>query len=80
MWPNPLAIEEVIDPCWFVLRSVRSTRNPAGVSCKWTRIRSPGFMSRSSFTFGFTALKFGLAKVPVNNGFAGAWETPLVVT
>jgi len=37
-------------------------------------------MSRSSAGFGFTALKFGLAKVPVNNGFAGAWETPFLVT
>ena len=42
-------------------------------------MRSPGFMSRSLFTFGFTALKFGLSKVPVNNGFAGAWETPFLV-
>jgi len=37
-------------------------------------------MTRSSCTFGFTALKSGLAKVPVNNGLAGAWETPFLVT
>ena len=80
MWPNPLAVEAVIEPCLPVLRSVMSTRNPAGVSCMWNRMRSPGFMSRSLFTSGFTALKFGLAKVPVNNGLAGAWETPFLVT
>ena len=28
---------------------------------------------------GFTALKFGLLKVPVNSGFAGAWEIPFLV-
>jgi len=27
-----------------------------------------------------TAEKFGAEKVPVKNGFAGAWETPLLVT
>ena len=43
-------------------------------------MRSPGFIGRSSAGCGFTAAKFGLAPVPVNNGFAGAWETPLVVT
>ena len=29
---------------------------------------------------GFTAVKFGLSKVPVNNGLAGAWDLPLLVT
>jgi hypothetical protein len=79
-WLNPLAIEAVIEPCWPVLRSVMSTRNPAGVSCMWTWIRSPGFMSRSLCTSGFTALRSGLSKVPVNSGLAGAWETPFLVT
>ena len=79
MWPNPLAIEAVIEPCLPVVRSVMSTRNPAGVSCMWIRMRSPGFMSRSLCRFGFTALKFGLVKVPVNNGFAGAWDIPFLV-
>ena len=79
MWPNPLATEAVIEPCWPVVRSVRSMRNPAGVSCMWMRMRSPGFMNRSLAGFGFTALKFGLVRVPVNRGFAGAWDFPFLV-
>ena len=46
-WANPFAIEAVIDPLWCVSRSVRSARNPAAVSCRWIRIRSPGFISKS---------------------------------
>jgi hypothetical protein len=45
----------------------------------WIRMRSPGLMSRSWPRFGFTALRFGLVNVPVNRGFAGAWECPLRV-
>ena len=52
---------------------------PGPVSCMWIRMRSPGFMNRSLDRFGFTAVKFGLANVPVNSGFAGAWDTPLLV-
>lgn len=44
-----------------------------------TRMRSPGRISRSLVRSGFTAEKFGDENVPVNNGFAGAWETPLFV-
>ena len=40
---------------------------------------SPGLMNRSLDRFGFTALRFGLVNVPVNNGFAGAWDFPLLV-
>jgi hypothetical protein len=75
-----VAIEAVIEPLWPVVRSVRSVRSPAGVSCRWTLMVSPGLMSKSSDRFGFTAVKFGLERVPVNNGFAGAWDTPLLVT
>ena len=42
-------------------------------------MRSPGFMNRSLDRFGFTALKFGLVNVPVNSGFAGPWDIPLLV-
>jgi len=45
----------------------------------WIRIRSPGLISRSLARSGLTALKFGLVNVPVNSGFAGAWETPFLV-
>jgi len=76
---EPLATDAVIEPCRPVVRSVRSVRNPAGVSCMWIRMRSPGLMSRSWPRFGFTALRFGLVNVPVNRGFAGAWECPLRV-
>ena len=54
------------------------TRKPAAVSCMWILMVSPGLISRSSAVFGFTAVKFGLVRVPVNNGFAGAWDTPLL--
>ena len=36
-------------------------------------------MNRSLRGFGFTAAKFGLVSVPVNSGFAGAWDFPLLV-
>ena len=74
MCPKPLATEAVIEPLWPVVRSIRSIRNPAGVSCMWMRIRSPGFINRSLVQFGLTALRFGLSNVPVNSGFAGAWD------
>ena len=45
-----------------MVRSVRSVRNPARVSCMWIRIRSPGLMSRSWPRFGLTALRFGLVE------------------
>jgi hypothetical protein len=45
----------------------------------WIRITSPGFIIKSLLKSGFTAAKFGLSNVPVNNGSAGAWETPLFV-
>ena len=79
MWPNPLASEAVIEPLWPVVRSNMSTRNPAGVSCMWIRIRSPGFMNRSFASFGLTASKFGFVNVPVNSGLAGACDCPLLV-
>ena len=80
MWPNPLATDAVIEPLWPVDRSYMSTLNPAGVSCMCNRIRSPGFMNRSFFGSGLTAAKLGSSKVPVNSGFAGAWDFPLLVT
>ena len=76
---EPLATDAVIEPRRPVVRSVMSTRNPARVSCMCIRMRSPGFMSRSWPRFGLTALKFGLSNVPVNSGFAGAWDFPLLV-
>ena len=79
MWPKPLAVDAVIDPLSPVVRSFKSMRNPASVSNMWIRIRSPGLISRSLARSGFTALKFGLSNVPVNSGFAGAWETPFLV-
>ena len=36
-------------------------------------------MNRSSAGFGLTALKLGSENVPVNSGFAGAWECPFLV-
>ena len=42
-------------------------------------MRSPGLMKRSFVGLGFTAEKLGAEKVPVNRGFAGAWDTPLFV-
>jgi hypothetical protein len=75
-----LATDAVIEPVWLVVRSVRSARNPAGVSCRWILIRSPGFIIRSLLKSGFTAARFGLSNVPVNRGSAGACETPLFVT
>src|SRR4029077_11233726 len=79
MCPNSLATVAVIEPFWPVVRSLRSIRKPAGVSCMWMRTRSPGFISRSLVRSGLTAERFGAEKVPVNSGFAGAWETPLLV-
>ena len=58
--------DAVIDPVWLVVRSVRSARNPAGVSCRWILIRSAGFIIRSLLKSGLTAAKFGLSNVPVN--------------
>src|SRR5690348_16636888 len=80
MWPNPLATEAVIEPACRVVRSIRLTWNPAGVSCMWMRILSPGFIIRSLVVSGFTAAKFGFAPVPVNSGLAGACDWPLRVT
>ena len=74
MCPNPLPTDAVIEPLWPVVRSARSMRKPAFVSCMWMRTRSPGLISRSLVRSGFTALKFGAANVPVNSGFAGACE------
>src|SRR5436309_14814145 len=79
MCPNPLAFDAVIEPCWPVVRSKMSMRKPALVSCMWIRTRSPGLISRSLARSGLTAAKFGAEKVPVNRGFAGAWEWPLLV-
>ena len=79
MWPKPLAIDAVIEPVPPVVRSVRSIRNPAGVSCMWMRIRSPGLISRSLARSGLTALRSGLSNVPVNSGLAGACECPSLV-
>ena len=56
-----------------------SMRSPAEVSWIRNRTTSPGLMSRSLRRSGFTAAKFGLVSVPVNNGFAGAWDFPLLV-
>jgi hypothetical protein len=42
-------------------------------------MRSPGLIIRSLLKSGFTAEKFGLSKVPVKRGSAGACETPLFV-
>src|SRR5262249_46051256 len=78
-WPNPLATEAVIDPRCPGVRAGRAIRNPAGGSCMWIRIRAPGFISRSLVRSGFTAVKSGLSKVPVNSGFAGACERPFLV-
>jgi hypothetical protein len=72
MWPNPLATDAVIEPLLPVVRSVRLTWNPAGVSCMWMWIRSPGFISRSSLRFGLTAVLTGWVTVPLNSGLAGA--------
>ena len=36
-------------------------------------------MKRSFVASGVTAERFGAEKVPVNSGFAGAWDTPLFV-
>src|SRR5215469_216258 len=79
MCPNPFATEAVMEPLCPVARSVRSARNPSGVSCRWTRTRSPGLINRSLLRSGFTAAKFGAVKVPVNSGLAGACDTPLLV-
>ena len=49
------------------------------MSCRWIVMRSPGLMKRSFVASGVTAERFGAEKVPVNNGFAGAWDTPLFV-
>src|SRR5215475_5115050 len=79
MWPKPFATEAVIDPDFPVVRSERSVRTPAAVSWMWILIRSPGFIIRSFVGSGLTAAKFGAVKVPVNNGLAGACDTPLWV-
>ena len=79
MCPKPLATDAVMEPLWRVVRSLRSIRNPAGVSCMWMRIRSPGFIIRSLVVSGLTALKSGASRVPVNSGLAGAWDFPLLV-
>ncbi len=47
MWPNPLATDAVIDPCWPVVRSAMSICRPARVSWIRNRTTSPGLMSRS---------------------------------
>src|SRR5215471_828618 len=79
MWPNPLATDAVIEPLWPLVRSVRLIWSPARVSCMWMRIWSPGLISRSLARLGLTALKFGCVRVPVNSGFAGAWDLPFLV-
>ena len=79
MWPNPLATDAVIDPCLPVVRSAMSICRPARVSWIRNRTTSPGLMSRSLCRSGFTAARFALVNVPVNNGFAGAWDFPLLV-
>ncbi len=56
-----------------------SMRSPAEVSWIRNRTTSPGLMSRSLRRSGFTAARFGLVSVPVNNGLAGAWDFPLLV-
>ena len=47
MWPNPFATDAVIEPVFPEVRSARSMRKPATVSCMWMRMASPGFISRS---------------------------------
>ena len=76
---NPLATDAVIEPRLPVVRSAMSIRRPARVSCMWIRTTWPGLMSRSFLRSGFTAARFGLVNVSVNNGFAGAWDFPLLV-
>src|SRR4051812_2467114 len=71
MWPNPLATDAVIEPLCPVVRSLMSTRKPAGVSCMWIRTRSPGFISRSLLGSGLSWVKLGLSSVPLDSGLAG---------
>src|SRR5581483_7379109 len=79
MWPKPLAIDAVIEPCCPVLRSVMLMYSPARVSCRWNRTVSPGFISRSFLRSGLTAAKLGLVTVPLASGLAGACDLPLRV-
>jgi len=82
IWPKPLRLLAVIDPCLPVVRSVMSTRTPAGVSWMCTRIVSPGFIIRSTDGSGLSAFATPSSSRSrdVASGFAGACDLPLRVT
>ena len=79
MWPNPLAVEAVIEPLLARGEVGHVDPEPGRRVVHVEPDTVAGVHDRSLFTSGFTALKFGLVKVPVNNGLAGAWETPFLV-
>src|SRR5215469_5596468 len=73
-WPNPLAALAVIDPVWPLVSSLMTAWSPFAVSCRCTCRLSPEFISRSLLRSGVK-----VARVD-STGFAGAWETPFLVT
>src|SRR5258708_37220495 len=73
--PKPLAMLAVIEPDVPCVRSLMTTWNPAGVSCKATVRVSPEFMNRSLVGSGVVTAGFVTNEI----GLAGACATPFFV-